>query len=512
MQAKTTVNRERLQIGNMAVWVAITWENNRLLLLSASISGRSVTFEHADVLSDPNKLDELISRYRLAKAETIVVLNRSEVEVRSMVFPPVPRDELPDLVKFQAGKEFNHYEPGAPVDFFVTSKLDDVSQSSLFPAVRTSSSESASEGVPKHVLTSTLRIHTLQQIKTFCEGHNLVLRHIVLRPCATVALWRWSEKSPSHRSTLLIELDKNEVSQTVVFQGEPVFMRSPKIQRPQDVSTPDFCARLIAELKRTRVAVRNEIQGTDVDEIILCGSGTMFESLARQLGKGLELPVRLFDPLKGLTVKTEAANEQYAALLGAIQQVAQREPLHIDFCNPKKRAEDTSKRNLFTSIAATVFLIVVCLFGYTFYSRTVLKNEVDDLRNQLNELTVATKTVTDQKKQLDEIEKWLSNSVNWFEQLEWLSRTALSSQNMMIRGLDLSATGGGTIRFEALLRDQSLVASMEEGFRDQGHAVQTGQQAQESGNPLYNFKSSVTIRLSKDAAAAPPKPTAETPE
>lgn len=496
----------------MAVWVAITWENNRLLLLSASTSGRAMTFEHADELGDPKKLDELLSKYRLFKAETIVVLNRSEVEVRPMVFPPVPLEELPDLVKFQAGKEFNHYESNAPVDFFVTNKLDDVSRSTLFPALKGSDSTSVPDGAPKHVLAATLRLNTFQQIKTFCESHNLVLRHIVLRPCATAALWRHSGSSPHHRSTLLVELDKNETSQTVIFQGVPIFMRSPKIQRPQDVSTPDFSARLIAELKRTRVAVRNEIQGTEVNEVVICGSSTMFESLAKRVSEGLEMPVRLFDPMKGLTVKTDAANEQFAALFGAIQQVVRREPLQIDFCNPKKRAEDTSKRNWFTGIAAAVFLIVVCLFGYVFYSRSAVKGEVDALQNQLNDLKSATKEVTNQKKQLDEIDKWLVNKVNWFEQLEWMSRNALPAQSMMVRGLVFSGTNGGTISFEALFRDQSLVASMEEGFRDQGHAVQMGQQSQETGNPLYNFKSGVTIRLLKNAAAMSPKQKMHTQE
>ena len=176
----------------MAIWVAITWENNRLLFLSASTSGRAVTFEHATAIDEPKKLSDLISRHRLAKAETIVVLNRSDVEVRPMLFPPVPIDDLPDLVKFQATKEFNHLEPNAPVDFFVTGKLEDVSRSTLFPAVKPSDSESISDGAPRHILASTLRLNTLQQIRTFCEEQNLVLRHIVLRPCATAALWRRS--------------------------------------------------------------------------------------------------------------------------------------------------------------------------------------------------------------------------------------------------------------------------------------------------------------------------------
>ena len=487
----------------MATWVAFTWENNRLVFLSASAAGKSATFEHAVTLDDPKKIGDLLSQHYLTKAETIVVLNRSDVEVRPMVFPTVPISELPDLVKFQAGKEFNNYEPNAPVDFFVTSKLENVTRSTLFPAVKTSAakaSDAAPDGAPKHILASTLRQDTFQKIKTFCEEHNLALRHVVLRPCATAALWQQSVNAVPNRSTLLVELDQTETSQTVVLNGEPVFMRSPKLHCPQDVSAPDFVARLLAELKRTRIAVRNEIQGIDVDEVVLCGSGTKFELLAKQLADGLETTVRLFDPLKGLRVKPDTANERFASLFGAIQQVVRREPPLIDFCNPKKRTEDTGKRNLITSIAATVLLLVGCLFGYTFYNQSLLQAEIKNLTRQFNELDKTAGVVVAQKKQLDAIDAWRADDVNWFEQLEWLSRSSLRSEDMMVRGLSFNSTNGGTISFASLIRNQSLQASMEEGLRDRVHDPRVSNPRPNSQGPArYGYQSTVTISLSSDS-------------
>ena len=489
----------------MATWVAITWENNRLQFLSASVSGKSVTFEHAATLDDPKKLGELLAQHRLAKTETIVLLNRSDVEVRPMLFPPVPTEELPDLVRFQAGKEFNNYEPNAPVDFFVTSKLENVSRSTLFPAVKASAvkdATAASDGVPKHILASTLRLATFQKIKAFCDEHNLVLRHIVLRPCTTAALWWQSGDSVPNRSTLLVELDQNETSQTVVLHGGPVFMRSPKLHCPQDVSTPDFVARLLAELKRTRIAVRNEIQGNDVDEVVLCGGGGMFESLAQQLSEGLEAPVRLFDPLKGLKTKPDAADGRYAALFGAIRQIARKEPIQIDFCNPKKRLEDTGKRNLFTGIAAAVLLLVAGLFGYTFYSRSVLQSEIDALQIRLNDLNPTAGVVVAQQKQLDAIDAWLAEDINWFEQLGWLSQNALPSQDMMVRNLVLSSSNGGSIAGVSLLRNQSMLGAMEEGLRDTDHDPRARDLRPETGNSRYAFQCSLVISLPKNTGTA----------
>ena len=493
----------------MSTWVAITWENNHRVFLSASVSGKSVTFEHAATLDDPKRLGELLSKHRLAKAETIVVLNRSDVEVRPMVFPPVPAEELPDLVKFQAGREFNHYEPNAPVDFFVTSKLENVSRSTLFPAVKKSDTAATPDGAPKHILASTLRLATFQKIKEFCDEHNLILRHIVLRPCATAALWGQSGDSAAGRSTLLVELDQSETSQTVILQGVPVFIRSPKLHCPQDVSTPDFVARLLAELKRTRIAVRNEIQGNDVHEVILCGSGGNFELLAKQLSGGLEMPVRLFDPMKGLKVQKlkmegKTAHERHAALFGAMQQVARKEPFPIDFCNPKKRPEDTGKRNLFTGIAAAVLLLVIGLFGYTFYSRSILQAERDALQVTFNNLNKTAGVVVGQKKQLDAIDLWLADDVNWFEQLEWLSRSALPSQDMMVRNLAFNSANRGAMNFGAVLRNQSMLVAMEAGLRDTHHDPRVRDPRPETGSARYGFQCNVAISLSQEAGTAPP--------
>jgi len=278
-------------------------------------------------------------------------------------------------------------------------------------------------------------------------------------------------------------------------------MRSPKIHRPQDVSTPDFSARLLAELKRTRIAVRNEIQGIDVDEVVLCGSGTTFESLAEQLTKGLEIPVRLFDPLKGLTVRANGVDERYAALCGAMQQIVRKEPIQIDFCNPKQRTEDTGKRNLFTGIAAAVLLLVAALFGYALYSRSAVQREIGELRVKFNALNKAAGTVVEQKKQLDAIDAWYKDNVNWFEQLHWISKNAPRAQDLMARDLIFSSTNGGTITFAALLRDQSILSNMVGQFRDSNHVPQTGARGPEASNSRYNFRCALTMSLLQDAAA-----------
>jgi hypothetical protein len=489
---------------------AMTWENDRLLFLSATAHNSSVTFEHAESLASKEQLKERVQKYRLMKSEVVVVLSRADVEVRPMVFPPVPVDELPDLVKFQATKEFNGYDATAPLDFFITNKLEHVSRSTLFPAIRPSNKNGKTQettigGSPKHLLASTLRTITLRKIQEFCDELNLTLRRVVLRPCETASLWRHTSDFDPNRASLIVELDTHETSLSVLFQGEPVFMRSPKISCPEDVSMPDFTARLIAELKRTRIAVRNEIQGVTVDEVVLCGIGTHFESLAKQVSNSLNIPVKTFDPWQEIRCRRTLRenrpekSERFASLIGTILQSVRNESSSIDFCNPKKRREPVGHRQLVTGILAVSLFVLIGLIGFGFYIHSVLTNEVKTLTKKFNTLQQTAVTVTEQRNQLNAIDAWIADNIDWFEQLDWLSRKMPEAQKMILTELTFSANNGGAMNLKSLLKDFSIVSPMEEQLRDEKHVIKPGEKGTSSGNSQYGFRYDLSIFLSKES-------------
>ncbi|MGL6196343.1 MAG: hypothetical protein ACRC2T_16115, partial [Thermoguttaceae bacterium] len=125
--------------------LTITWDENRLLLLVAKSQGKKVIFEDAASVSlrspsdksgvfravsassskklIPDSVSNFIldytSKNKLAKSDVVFVLSRSDVEVRTMMFPNIPVDEIPEMIKFQASREFSHYDQNTPLDFFV---------------------------------------------------------------------------------------------------------------------------------------------------------------------------------------------------------------------------------------------------------------------------------------------------------------------------------------------------------------------------------------------------------
>ena len=514
----------------MPNWLSLTCENDRVMLLSAKVHGGTAVFERSFSYSlkpedsaesggdapkslKKGELAELIQKHRLTKSETVVVLGRGDVEVRPMVFPPVPVDELPDLVRFQAAKEFNAYDPSSPLDFVITNKLENVSRSTLFPVIRskgkTAVQEPAAMGGPKHLLASTIRSETLRKIQQLCEELNLNLRRVVLRPCEVAFLWRRSPDFDPGRTYLFVELDATEAPQSVLHHGQPVFIRSPKIGASDDISRPEFATRLLAELKRTQIAVRNEIQGVTIDEVVLCGTGKRFDKLKVPLEEGLGVPVLTFDPWKDVQCGDELkyqlpdSPERFAALIGATLQAARGEASDIDFCNPKKRPEPVGQRQILTGIVAAVLFLVILLIGLGWYSRSLLVAEIQGIQKEVGQLRPKAPGVIEQRNQLADIEKWLADDVNWFEQLEWLSRNVPGSREMILNDLTLSANSGGTMTLKTHVRDSSVFAPMEEKLRDDGHLVRPGEKGEQRGASQYGYRYDLSIALTKAAAGIP---------
>ncbi len=105
--------------------IAIDWDETELRLVAAQCSGSSfkvtdaavIPVENADVVGT---LRAAIAKRGLENTETLVAIGRGQAELRELQLPPVPDDELPDMVRFQAIRSFASAGESATVDFLVT--------------------------------------------------------------------------------------------------------------------------------------------------------------------------------------------------------------------------------------------------------------------------------------------------------------------------------------------------------------------------------------------------------
>src|SRR6056297_3793357 len=107
----------------------VDWDDQQIRMVVGERDGQRVRLRLA--LIEPigqaglqKTLESLIGDHSLEKLECLVAVGRDRTELRQMDFPPVPVEELPDMVRFQAIRQFASAGDTATVDF-ITTQVDE---------------------------------------------------------------------------------------------------------------------------------------------------------------------------------------------------------------------------------------------------------------------------------------------------------------------------------------------------------------------------------------------------
>ena len=100
----------------MARYLALEWDAREARVAIARPRGSEFVVEEAfsidlttregEELDVGARLSAALAGQDLRRLETLVAVGRANIELRVLSVPPVPDDELPDIVRFQAVKQF----------------------------------------------------------------------------------------------------------------------------------------------------------------------------------------------------------------------------------------------------------------------------------------------------------------------------------------------------------------------------------------------------------------------
>ena len=511
----------------MPQWIATSWDKNQLLILAARTKKGKTFYEKAvRILPDsppadqPDtvpgftpetvkaKLRHFVQQERLGKHDTVVVLGRDDVEVRSMIFPPVPNDEIPEMAKFQASKEFSEFDHSASLDFV------------LFDGVRKDK---------KHILAASLTKSKREMVEDVISGAGLDLQRIVLGPCeaakrfATITVQQ--KTGGAGKTTLLVEMGELSATLVLLYRGQPAFVRTAHFQKPvwaeldqadkKQLEKADELANwkwLTSEFKRTVVAAINDVPSDKIDEIVLCGVGDRYEKLMVLLEESMAVPVSLFNVWRFENREGEIKNhlpvfeEQFLPLIGALTPALAEKPNALDFRNPKCKPEKRTNRNLITAIVSACVLLIIAAGVWGFLRRMAMEEELEIVQRKQKQLLEDTKQYEQLKLQNTAINDWKAKNVNWLEQLEWLSENMPRSQDVIVPGnlsLNAPVNADPFLKFTANTRGTVIVRQLETSLRDETHIVTSPTiKATTTQNQTYTHTADITVKI-----VPPPKQT-----
>ncbi len=484
----------------MARYIAIEWNETEARLAVAGGRPGQAVFEQAFTVSlkspDPKegagsaepgeRIAAALAARGVGKLPTLIALGRGKLELRQLSLPPAPDDELPDLVRFQAMREFGAMQGDWPLDFV---PLDSDAEQ------------------PRTVLAAAVAPEQMGEIDALCHKAGLKPLRVLLRPCPAASLFcRAHPADQPGQVRLIMDLLGDEADLTVVRDQTVVFLRSARLPG-NALESVDAVEVLESEIRRTMAAAQNLLKGQKVDSLLLFGTSLKHSELQETLHKRFKLPVDVFDPFEGLKLKGDLRRnvppdgDRFAPLLGALVDEIQRDKPAFDFLHPRRPAEKSTQKNLVTGAGLAAAVLLCGLLLFNFYQKHTLQGQVQKLNSELSTLKKQAKKAEKTIKDAETIKGWETGRVQWLEELQWMSQRLPSAEDVVFTQMSLTANDqSGQVTLKGVAKDLDAYSSLEESLNDEKHEVKSGAASRDDSLAGYTqkFDSSILIATEKD--------------
>ncbi len=480
----------------MANLIGLEWDDREARVVAGATRGSHLVVEHAFSISWPapadggkptappaaeigRRLGEELTARKIPRGEALVALSRTLLELKPLTLPPVPDEELPDMVKLQSQREFTNLHEGSLIDFIPLSG-------------------SATE--PRGVLAAAVPPDLVKQVRQVCDGAGLKLERLTLRPCGAAALLNRAHPK-SERIKLLVDLMWDDADLTVLVGDQVAYLRT--VRLPVDATTGDVARPLVSEIRRTMAAAQNQLGSQRVEAVYFCGDQRQ-AAVAEALGKSLEQPVRAFDPFQGLELGGALRSagiveaSRFAPLLGTLSEEAAGARPALDFLHPRRRPAQKSRTERVRPLALAAGAVFAAAALFFYWQLAGLDTQIAEKRLALTAAKQEAEKFDKIRLQHKALETWQDSDIVWLDELASISRQATPPQAVMFTGLVFDTTGAkGTpqAKIDVLARSIEDIQAIGNRLRGQGVEVAGGKQGKDNRFANYPDKYEATLTI-----------------
>jgi Tfp pilus assembly PilM family ATPase len=434
------------------------------------------------------------------RVTTLVGVGRDQVQMILLSLPPAPAEELPDLVRFQAEREFTSLGADAALDYIPLT---------------------GDATTPYQVLAAAMSSSDVGEVNDVCQALGVEPDRITMRATAAASFVARRAAPGANEVALIANRLTDEADLTVLVGDHVVLIRTVRLPDHSEEGARQRV--LVGEIRRTIAAVRQQLGESQVKRVILCGNASEAGEAAA-LSAELTLPVEVFDVAdnapSGLARIgiTKEALPRFAAVLGMALGEADRRPPVVDFLHVRRRAQQQRFSRLH-GLAVAAAAVVVLAVGVKLWRDAVAPFiQLQQLNNEIADLDKQNKQYQKVITRAAAIDRWRSTDVNWLDEFdrfgrEWrpqpldskefaTSDDAVISQVTAFRPPGIGAKGG-ILDVQATAKSAAAVAGFEKRLRDDAHRLTTGGGKQDHTIPGYDWsfglRMNVTPDVDKDA-------------
>lgn len=411
----------------MPNFVSIELNDASMLVACAKSAGRrfqiNQLFEIATGESSDTAIGEqlksALADRGITRFELIAVVHRQQVEMREVVVPPAPPNEVPDLVRFQARNVFATMNENWSLDYVPFDEPSETEQT--------------------RVLAVAVAPSVIERYESIATAAGTKLKRLLFRPYVFCDLLE--NRLSDGKNRLLIDPNDLQYDLSVSVGCKLIATRS--ITASDHVDRDGVADQVVGAVKRTIASTRSALDGT-IDQIIVGGSQEEFSAVQDLLTERIDIPVVFADPFKSVSPSTLTAPrpehpEQYSALIGSLIRECSEQQQHIDFVNPRKpvvKKRDYRKLLIGAGAAAVLLLGLLAFSWFTLSNQSKQIAELDEkLQNLQDENSGKANNQSSLDKIIGEVEKldqWQMTDVNWLDQLATISDLLLTPDDIIV--------------------------------------------------------------------------------
>jgi Tfp pilus assembly PilM family ATPase/Tfp pilus assembly protein PilN len=483
----------------MAKWLALEWDAREARVAVARTRGAELVLEQAfavelaprdttgatagQAVLDSNlgpRLATALASHQVGRAETLIAVGRANIELRQLSLPPAPVEELPEMVRFQALRQFTTINEQWILDFVV---------------VDVGTSETC------EVLTAAISPEMVSQIRSTCEAADLTAKRLVLRPFAAASLMRRKRPLDEDACVLMVDLLADEADLTITLKNQVILTRTVRLAAGGDAAAQSRT--LLGEVRRTVAAGRNQLRGRRIERVVLCGSGNEQALLKEAIETELSYPVETFDPFDGIRLSgsLQAAHPtnpgRFAPLIGMLLDEAAGAQHAIDFLHPRRKPERPNRFRRFgllAGLAATVMLAVTFL---VWNELAQLDTEIEEVSAELKALDEPVKRARVRMADVARIEEFVQGDYGWLDELQRLSQQLPPADNVVLTQILFSvrSPSGGQLILDGNAKTPDDLKHIQTALREADRVVLSKGGQEDPRQPVYRWQFKETVEL-----------------
>ncbi|MFN0050672.1 MAG: hypothetical protein ACKV0T_00685 [Planctomycetales bacterium] len=449
----------------MADFLSLEWDQDQICGVQAQIvAGRvrigrcfAIPRPHGSVASsgplDIGFLQTQLSSLGVTSGDALVVLPRDEAVVRRAELPEASDDELPVLVRFQAGAKSSVPLDELSLDFIPLPRRNEI------PG--------------REVLMATVPQQTITEIRTLCETAGLKLIGLGLAPAAIAELVARAEAqggTGSSGASLVVSRHGSRLEISVLRQGHLLFSHAARLS--VEATGPDPQA-IVSEVSRALVALRGSVTDVKIERVWTllddASHGQLSEVLQRRLSCEVR-PLDLFATVDWDRGKVEPGLDKsaFSGPIGMLLGRADPRVPGIDFLSPRRPPvkRDTQKRRR-VILGTGVAVLVALLAGNFWLKLHTLQSSIDALTIIDNELSKSLKEGEPTLMAMGLIDEWDGNGTAWLDQLAVFTETMPSTERIYLKSLELNPRNGRLeprIKADGYAREREDAMNLNETF------------------------------------------------